>query len=99
MKTAANEVQKRNNRVWSILKEMGNASLRTIAQLADLSKDTVRRAIKSLEKRRVYPESLLWETEVGQVWLCRLLIAVISEFGMKDGVGADRISAFFIESI
>jgi predicted ArsR family transcriptional regulator len=82
---AANEVQERNNKVLDILKEIGKASLRTIAKLADLSKDAVSRAIKSLERRRVYPESSLWETEEGQIWLCRLLIAVILEFGMKDG--------------
>jgi hypothetical protein len=48
-----------------------------------------------MERRSVYPESSLWETEEGQRWLFRLLIAVILEFGMKDGVGAERISAFF----
>ena len=95
MITIENRIQERNNKVLDILKKVGNASLRIIAQLAGLSKDAVNRAIKSLEKRNVYPESSLWETEAGQVWLCRLLIAVISEFGIKSGVGAERISAFF----
>ena len=90
-----NEVQKRDNKVLDILNEIGKASLRTIARLADLSKDAVRRAMKSMERRRVYPESSLWESAVGRAWLCRLLIAVILEFGMKDGVGAERISRFF----
>ena len=95
MTTIANRIQERNNKVLDILRNVGNASLRIIAQLAGLSKDAVNRALKSLERRNVYPESSLWETEIGQIWLCRLLIAVMLEFGIKGGVGAEIISAFF----
>ena len=95
MTIITNRIQERNNKVLDILKNFGNASLRIIAQLAGLSKDAVNRALKSLERRNVYPESPLWETEIGQAWLCRLLIAVIFEFGIKGGVGAERISEFF----
>lgn len=95
MTTIANRIQKRNNKVLDILEKVSNASLRIIAKLAGLSKDAVSRALKSLERRNVYPESSLWEIEIGQIWLCRLLIAVMLEFGIKGGVGAERISAFF----
>lgn len=93
--TIANELWERNHKVLDILKKVGHVSLRTIARLAGLSKDAVRRAVTSLERRHVYPESSLWETTIGRIWLFRLLIAVILEFGMKDGVGAESISSFF----
>ena len=92
---ATNGVQTRNSKVSDVLTEIGKASLRTIARLAGLSKDAVRRALKSLDRRGVYPESSLWKSEVGQAWLYRLLVAVILEFGLKGGVGANRISSFF----
>lgn len=37
----------------------------------------------------------LWEQESGQQWLRRLVFAAIYELGIKGGVGAERLSAFF----
>lgn len=55
----------------------------------------MRRAWQARKKRHVYPESSLWESEGGRAWLSRLVVAVLLEFGLKDGIGAERISNFF----
>ncbi|CAK0751132.1 hypothetical protein CCP3SC15_1740007 [Gammaproteobacteria bacterium] len=52
-------------------------------------------AKQAMERRRVYSESLLWETETARAWLCRMVFAVIFEFGLKEGVGTERMSSFF----
>lgn len=43
----------------------------------------------------MHPESWLWETEEGRGWLIRLVVAALFMFGLKRGVGAETISAFF----
>mgnify|MGYP006177516195 CR=1 FL=1 len=41
------------------------------------------------------PEAELWEHEQGAQWLRVLVLAVIFVFGLKGGVGVERISEFF----
>ncbi len=36
-----------------------------------------------------------WETEEGQRWVVRLVVATLYTFGLKRGVGADTLSEFF----
>jgi hypothetical protein len=48
-----------------------------------------------MASRHQYPESWLWETEEGRQWLIRLVVAVLYHFGLKRGVGAETMSAFF----
>ncbi len=48
-----------------------------------------------MERRNCHPESWLWETEEGRLWLIRLVVAALYTFGLKRGVGADTISEFF----
>jgi hypothetical protein len=38
---------------------------------------------------------VLWEQAVGYQWLQRLVFAVVFVFGIKSGVGAERLSEFF----
>ena len=42
-----------------------------------------------------HPESWFWESEDGRRWLIRLVVAVLYVFGLKRGVGAETMSAFF----
>ena len=37
----------------------------------------------------------MWETEAGEAWLKRLMVAVLYSFGMECHVGADKLSRFF----
>jgi hypothetical protein len=48
-----------------------------------------------LATRGQWPEAAFWEQEVGHHWLRLLVFAVIFVFGIKGGVGAERLSEFF----
>jgi hypothetical protein len=49
-----------------------------------------------MERRDIHPESWVWETEAGRRWLTRLVVATLSTFGLKRGVGVDTMSEFFV---
>ena len=53
------------------------------------------RHLHAQERRNRYPESRLWETEAGHVWLRLLVWAVLYLFGLECGVGGDKLSRFF----
>lgn len=53
------------------------------------------RHLHAQERRNRYPESRLWETEAGHVWLRLLVWAVLYFFGLECGVGGDKLSRFF----
>lgn len=55
----------------------------------------MQRHIQAKNKRNKHPESELWETETGSVWLRLLVFAAIYLFGIKSGVGAETLSQFF----
>jgi len=92
--TIAALVRSRDTKVFGSLAEFGKQSLRKIAQSIGLSKDSVARSLTALSKRDKYPESHLWETEEGQAWLRRMVIAMLYEFGVKGNQGAERMSEF-----
>ena len=73
----------------------GKQSVRAIGRAIDRPKSTVHRHLRSLDSRNQHPESYLWETEEGDAWLRRLVLAVIFNFGMQHGAGADALSRFF----
>ena len=87
-------VQDRDRKVFANITEFGRQTLRKIAKATGLSRSSVARSLKSLVKRDQHPESHLWETEAGQAWLRRLVIAMIYVFGMKGNQGAERMSEF-----
>ena len=53
------------------------------------------RHLQAQKRRNRYPESRLWETEAGHVWLRLLVWAVLYLFGLECGVGGDKLSRFF----
>jgi hypothetical protein len=81
-------------RIFKCLCENGRQSVRRIAQQTGLSKSSVHRLKQAMERRDVYPESWLWETEEGRCWLTRLVVATLYTFGLKRGVGVETISEF-----
>ncbi len=85
----------RARRIGQAIQEMGKKSIREIANAAGMSKSAAQRHLAAREKRNCNPESYLWETMAGQIWLVRLVIAVIYFFGIKRAVGAETISEFF----
>ncbi len=88
-------IRERRQQVADFLKTQGRVTLSVIAEATGLSRSSVHRHQQSIEDRQQYPESSVWETAVGYRWLVRLVIAVVYHFGIKQGVGAESLSAFF----
>jgi hypothetical protein len=82
-------------RIFTCLCDNGKQSMRRIAHKTGFSKSSVHRLKQAIERRDIHPESWLWETEAGRRWLTRLVVATISIFGLKRGVGVETMSAFF----
>ena len=88
-------LRERRQQVADFLKTQGRAALSAIAETTGLSRSSVHRHQQSIKRAEQYPESSGWETPVGYRWLVRLVIAVVYHFGIKQGVGAESLSAFF----
>ncbi len=50
---------------------------------------------QALAAREQWPEAQFWEQEAGYEWLRRMVFAVLFVFGIKGGVGVERIAEFF----
>jgi hypothetical protein len=81
--------------IFNAFRDNAKASIRQVARQTGLSKSSVHRLGQAMVRRNQHPESWLWETEDGQRWLIRLVVAVLYTFGLKRGVGAETMSAFF----
>jgi len=93
--TMTSTIRERRQQVADILKTQGQVALSAIAEATGLSRSSVHRHQQSIARAEQYPESSGWETPVGYQWLVRLVIAVVYHFGIKQGVGAESLSAFF----
>jgi DNA-binding transcriptional ArsR family regulator len=86
----------RCQQILTVLRERGPQSIRKLAQATGLPKSSVDRHCKRLRERaRQAPEAELWEQERGAQWLRVLVLAVLFVFGLKGGVGVERLSEFF----
>src|SRR5919198_1441054 len=81
--------------IFNSIRENGQQSLRELARRTGVSKSSVHRHLQAIGRRDRYPESGLWETPEGRNWLIRLVVATLFIFGLKRGVGAETLSAFF----
>jgi hypothetical protein len=81
--------------IFNAIRKHGQQSVRRLAKQTGLSKSSVHRHLQAVQRRDRYPESSLWETEAGRTWLIRLVVATLFVFGLKRGVGAETLSAFF----
>ncbi|MGY6275704.1 hypothetical protein [Methylomonas sp. MgM2] len=72
-------------------------SLRQLSARLNRSKSSVHRHRhrQAQARRNQHPESAFWETEAGEAWLQRLMVAVLYCFGLECHVGADKLSRFF----
>jgi hypothetical protein len=90
------DLRGRCQQIFTVLRERGSPSIRKLAQATGLPKSSVHRYCKGLRERaRQVPEAELWEQERGAQWLRVLVVAVLLVFGLKGGVGVERISEFF----
>ena len=81
--------------IFNSFRENANASIRQVARQTGLSKSSVHRLGQAMASRDRHPESWFWESEDGHRWFIRLVVAVLYVFGLKRGVGAETMSAFF----
>jgi hypothetical protein len=81
--------------IFNSFRDHAKASIRQVAFQTGLSKSSVHRLGQAMHRRNGHPESWLWETEEGHRWLIRLVVAVLYTFGLKRGVGAETMRAFF----
>jgi hypothetical protein len=81
--------------IFNSFRDNAKASIRQVARQIGLSKSRVHRLGQAMARRNQHPESWLWETEAGRRWFIRLVVAVLSTFGLKRGVGAETMRAFF----
>jgi hypothetical protein len=82
--------------IFNSFRDNAKASIRQVALQTGLSKSSVHRLGQTMARRNTHPESWFWETEEGRQWLIRLVVAILYHFGLKRGVGAETMSAFFI---
>ena len=81
--------------IFNTIREHGKQSIRRLADRTGLSKSSVHRHLQAMDRRDRSPESSLWETPAGHAWLSRLVVATLLVCGLKRGVGAETIRAFF----
>jgi DNA-binding IclR family transcriptional regulator len=81
--------------IFNCLYTSGQQSVRQLAQQTGLSQSSVHRLKQAMVQRGRHPESWLWETEDGRQWLPRLVVATLSIFGCKRGVGVATLREFF----
>ena len=81
--------------IFNSIREHGKPSIRRLAERTGLSKSSVHRHLQTRDRRDCDPESSFWETPAGRAWLIRLVVATLFVFGLKRGVGAETLSAFF----
>ena len=89
------DYRKRSVTIFETVLEFGKQSIYKLSEKTKIPKSSVYRHLKALVKRNQHPESEFWETEVGQKFLDRLVFAILYEFCIKSGVGAERASEFF----
>jgi len=75
-------------------KQAPKQSYRKAAEELGIAKSTIHHHDKRSTERLQHAESAFWNTEAGQAFLKRLIVATIYTFGIKGGVGASRIEEF-----
>ena len=75
--------------------QFGKSTCRSIGDKLGLSKSSVNRSQQKINKRSNIVGATFFETEEGQEWLIKLVVATIFIFGIIAGVGSERIAVFF----
>ena len=85
----------RSREIFQSMVEKGKQSAYKLSELTGIPKSSVYRHLKGILKRKQCPESEFWETALGRQFLNRLVIAILYDFCIKGGIGAERASGFF----
>jgi len=84
----------RSREIIQSIVEKGKQSVYKLSEQTGIPKSSVYRHLKGILKRKRCPESEFWETALGRQFLSRLVIAVLYDFCIKGGIGAERASDF-----
>jgi hypothetical protein len=95
IKNTTTEAIRTTRRKVAAFINIGKQSLRAIGRAIDRPKSTVHNHLKSQAFRDQHPESYLWETEAGEAWLRRFVLATLFTFGMQHSIGAETLSRYF----
>ncbi|MCP3924550.1 MAG: hypothetical protein GY714_18405 [Desulfobacterales bacterium] len=86
----------RTLKIYPTLCESLKTSVRKIAELTGISKSAAHRHKQTILKRNDFPESYLWESEEGLIFLKRLYYGSILLLCVQCGVGANKLTEFFM---
>jgi hypothetical protein len=87
-------IRERSQKVADYLQENAVVGIGAMAEALGISKSSVHRHQQGILRRQQYPESEWWETSVGSGWLKLMVLGVVYYFGIKQGVGSERLSEF-----
>ena len=85
-------IRERGALVFEALQNKSAKGIESMAEAIGISKSSVARQQKGIERRNQYEASHLWESEAGSVWLIQMVCGTIFHFGIKDGIGVGEIS-------
>ncbi len=88
-------IRERCGKIFAYFRQVPHGTVREAADAADMSKSAAHRHKQAIARRNQYPESWVWETEVGYRWLLRFVCATIYMFGIRGGMGVRALSEFF----
>ena len=88
-------IRERCGQIFAYFRQVPHGTVRDAADDAGMSKSAAHRHKQAIARRNTYPESWLWETEVGYRWLLRFVCATIYMFGIRGGMGVRALSEFF----
>ena len=75
--------------------QFGKDARSSIGAKLGLSKSSVNRSQQKISKRSHIDGAIFFETDEGQKWLIKLVVATIFVFGIIAGIGSERIAVFF----
>lgn len=83
------------NGLYDHIKESGNKNCHRLASFFKTSSSSIFRKLKQLKSRSHICGASFFETQEGQAWLIKLIVAIIMIFGVLCGIGGERLSLFF----
>jgi DNA-binding Lrp family transcriptional regulator len=83
------------NSLYDCIIIRGEASYRELANLYNTSATSIFRRIKRIKGRSHIKGSEFFESEEGQEWVIKMVVAVILVFGIMCNIGAERLTLFF----
>lgn len=83
------------SKIYEARQESPELSNAQVAKALEMPASTFNYQVNQQRARNQYEESLFWESQAGQNFLKRLIVGVLYTFGIKGGIGAERLEEFF----